>query len=286
MPDRKASAWKVPLTHPPLIADLGIGLHGVDSPVDDWCLPDLWSLHLYGYVGELEVCGAAMAIAPGLVSLVPPGVATRYRYRGKSRHFFAHIRLPGLPDEDSPELPVMLDCGADLHRVQERFQTALEARTRFPQLAQAELWSLLHYLAARQASRYNEASGLHPAIRSALAHIEAHLTEPISVASLATEVGVSHNHLTRLFRAQLGTTVVAHMRKRRMNRAHHLLTRTALPVKTIAPMVGFRDLQTFNKAFRKVYGIAPRFARDHVVSQTSNQDDTRTTRLHNAVTDL
>lgn len=273
MPDRNSTiTWRVPLTQPPVIADLGIGLHGVDSQVDDWCLPDLWSLHLYGYTGELEVCGTVIPIAPGRVSLVPPGVATRYRYRGESRHLFAHIRLPAQAGEDCPELPAMLDCGADLPRIRDRFQTALEARSLLPQLARAELWSLLSLLSARQSSRYDDASGLHPAVRAALSHIEAHLNEPMSVASLARGVGLSHNHLTRLFRAQLGTTVVAHIRNRRMHRAHHLLTRTALSVKSVAPMVGFTDLQTFNKAFRKVYGVAPRSIRDRVVNHPFEED--------------
>ncbi|MFE5035975.1 helix-turn-helix domain-containing protein [Streptomyces sp. NPDC056683] len=257
--------WKVPLAQPPVVVDLGIGVHGVGRLVDDWCLPDLWSLHLYGYEGELEISGRVVPIAPGSVSLVPPGVATRYRYRGVSRHLFAHLRFPGTPDEDPSELPVMLECGTDLPRIRDRFQTALEARARLPHLARAEIWSLLCCLIGRQASRYDDVSGFHPAVRSALAHIEERLANPMSVASLAATVGVSNNHLTRLFREQLGTTVVAHVRNRRMSRAHHLLTRTALPVKAVATMVGFRDLQSFNKAFRREYGVAPRSARDRVM---------------------
>ncbi|WP_405970648.1 AraC family transcriptional regulator [Streptomyces sp. NBC_00988] len=276
MPDRISTiTCRVPLTQPPIIADLGIGVHGVDRQVDDWCLADLWSLHLYGYEGEMEVYGEVVPIAPGHVSLVPPGVATRYRYRGTSRHLFAHVRLPGPPGEDCPELPVMVDCGADLPRVRDRFQTAVESSSRLPLLARAELWSLLSLLSARQSSRYDDASGLHPAVRAALAHIEAHLTEHMSVASLARRVGVSHNHLTRLFRAQIGTTVVAHIRNRRMHRTHHLLTRTALPVKSVAHMMGFTDLQVFNKAFRKVYGIAPSSIRDGVVNQPSEENRTQ-----------
>jgi AraC-like DNA-binding protein len=249
----------VPLQEPPSIADIGVGRHGIASLVDEWCLPDLWSLHLYGYSGELEVGGAVIPIAPGRVSLVPPATATRYRYHGEAVHLFAHIHLPDAAAAPSAavELPAMLDCGADLPRIRDRFQTALDFHTRLPHLARAELWSLLCLLTGRQASRYDDALGLHPAVRAAVARIETRLHEPLGVTELAEHVGFSHNHLGRLFRAQLGTTVVAYIRDRRMTRAHHLLTRTSLTVKAVAPMVGFRDLQSFNKAFRRAYGIPP-----------------------------
>ncbi|MGW0862987.1 helix-turn-helix domain-containing protein [Streptomyces sp. NPDC002611] len=270
---RSPVRWTVPLQEPPTIADAGVGRHGITGLTDDWCLQDLWSVHLYGYTGELEVQGVVLPIAPGHVSLVPPGVATRYRYRGEAVHLFAHIRLPETADPGArAELPVMLECGADLPRIRDRFETALEFHTRLPQLAQAELWSLLCHLAGREASRYDDALGLHPAVRAAITRIESRLREPLSVATLADHVGLSHNHLGRLFRAQLGTTVVAYIRGRRLSRAHHLLTRASLPVKAVAPMVGFRDLQSFNKAFRRAYGVPPTAVRNGVMGQFNQAD--------------
>ncbi|MGP3972334.1 helix-turn-helix transcriptional regulator [Streptomyces sp. 6N223] len=257
----------MPLQEPPSIADIGVGRHGIASLVDEFCLPDLWSLHLYGYTGELEVGGAVIPIAPGRVSLVPPATATRYRYHGESVHLFAHIHLPDAAPSGAVELPAMLDCGADLPRIRDRFQTALDSHARLPHLARAELWSLLCQLAGRQVSRYDDALGLHPAVRAAVARIETRLRGPLGVADLAEAVGLSHNHLGRLFRAQLGTTVVAYIRERRMARAHHLLTRTSLSVKAVASMVGFRDLQSFNKAFRRAYGIPPSAAGNGVMSR-------------------
>jgi AraC family transcriptional regulator len=201
------------------------------------------------------------------VSLVPPATATRYRYHGESVHLFAHIHLPDAAPSGTVELPAMLDCGADLPRIRDRFQPALDFHTRQPHLARAELWSLLCHLTGRQVSRYDDALGLHPAVRAAVSRIETRLREPLGVVELAEAVGLSHNRLGRLFRAQLGTTVVAYIRDRRMARAHHLLTRTSLSVKAVAPMVGFRDLQSFNKAFRRAYGIPPSAAGHGVMSQ-------------------
>ncbi|TDC73162.1 helix-turn-helix domain-containing protein [Streptomyces hainanensis] len=258
--------WLVPLQEAPHIAHIGVGSRV--RAVDEWCLPDLWSLHLYGYTGELEVAGEVLPIAPGRISLVPPNVATRYRYHGEAVHLFAHIRLPAGVPEECVTLPTMLDCGADLARIRDRFQTALDFHARLPQLARAELWSLLCHLAGRQISEHDDALGLHPAVRDALGWIEARLGEPISVAALADRVGLSHNHLTRLFRTQLDSTVVGYVRGRRLARAHHLLTRSELPVKTVATAVGFADPQSFNKAFRQAYNAPPSAVRDGVITRS------------------
>lgn len=60
------------LVSPPRVISQGRATHGVRGLVDVFRLPDLWSLHLYGYAGELEVDGTAYAIMPGSISLVPP----------------------------------------------------------------------------------------------------------------------------------------------------------------------------------------------------------------------
>lgn len=88
-------------------------------------------------------------------------------------------------------------------------------------------------------------------------HIEWHLAEPLTVPEIAAAAGISHNHLTRLFRAKTGRSVVGHIRARRMGRARHLLTRTTVPIATVAAMVGIPDPQAFNKICRRELGAAP-----------------------------
>src|SRR5579875_1356798 len=95
MPGIVAPAVRLDLSQPPQIYGQGRGIHGVRRLVDDFRLPELWSLHLYSYYAELEVDGRTFPIAPGLVSLVPPGAQIQYRYRGRSTHLFAHLRVTG-----------------------------------------------------------------------------------------------------------------------------------------------------------------------------------------------
>lgn len=95
-----------------------------------------------------------------------------------------------------------------------------------------------------------------------MAHIEEHLAGPLSVPAIARAAGVSHTHLTRLFREDTGHTVVAYIRHRRTERARHLLIASTLAIPAIAATVGIPDLQAFNKACRKELGASPRAVRE------------------------
>ena len=95
----------------------------------------------------------------------------------------------------------------------------------------------------------------------ALAYIERHLSEPLTVPQIAAAVGVSHNHLTRLFTAGPGLTVVGYLRRRRIEHARQLLVHSTMSISAIASTVGIPDLQAFNKACRTVTGLGPRALR-------------------------
>jgi AraC family transcriptional regulator len=244
------------LDEPPGVAAVGIGVHGPANHVDVFSLPDLWQLHLYGYEADLTVDEAAHKIRPGRVSLVPPGTTVRYRYRGRSEHLYVHLRLgtAGAPRS----IPVIQDTGTELAPLTTQLQSALSAWPHSPARATAEIWAALWRVAHLAPPRSAGTIAPHPAVAAAVAMIEARLAEPLSVAEIAKAVGLSHNHLTRLFRAATGQTVVGYLRNRRMERARHFLQATTLSIPAIAASVGIPDLQAFNKACRRELGASPR----------------------------
>ena len=245
----------LPLGEAPLVANVGVGVHGVTQLADVFRLPDLWQLHLYGYDGVLEVGGTEHRIAPGYASLVPPDTEVRYRYRGRSEHLYAHLRLTGAAE--SHPVPVMQDTGPNVSLLARLMRGALAAT---PARAAAHVWSVLWQLTEAVPPRPGRAGD---PVAVAAAHIEAYLATPLSVADIARVAGVSHNHLTRLFRARTGGTVVAYVRRRRMERARHLLQASTLSITAIAATVGIPNLQAFNKACRRELGAPPRVLRQH-----------------------
>lgn len=247
------------LDEPPALAAVGIGVHGPAGQVDEFSLPDLWQLHLYGYEADLTVDGTAHAIRPGGVSLIPPGTEVRYRYRGRAEHLYAHLRLgaAGVPRS----VPVIQDTGPELSALTAQLQQALASWPNTPSRATAEVWSALWRVAHLSPPTARNTRTAHPAVTAAVALIEARLAEPLTIPEIARAAGVSHNHLTRLFRAATGETVVGYLRTRRMDRARHFLRATTMSIPAVAASVGIPDLQAFNKACRRELGAAPRSIR-------------------------
>ncbi|ONK14102.1 helix-turn-helix transcriptional regulator [Streptomyces sp. MP131-18] len=249
--------FQIRLGEPPHVEGIGVGVHGTASLHDTFRLPDLWQLHLYRYTARLTVDDTVYTVRPGWVSLVPPGTLVRYHYRGRSEHLYAHLRAARTGEPHT--LPAVQDAGTRTAALSDQLLRAIGARPRTPARTVAEVWSALWSIAHLPAQ--DGADGGHPAVAAAVAHIEAHLAEPLTVPGLARAADVSHNHLTRLFRAETGDTVIAYLRRRRMERAGHLLRDTTLPIASVAASVGIGDLQAFNKICRRELGASPRAVR-------------------------
>jgi AraC-like DNA-binding protein len=252
--------WNIPLDTRPILLQMDIGVHGPND-IRRYRFEDLWCLHMYGYTGKVLMDGLAFPIQPGYVSLMPPGTLSETHFPELSRHVYAHFAFPS---EAGGAVPIraMFDLGGDFVPILQSFEQALDYFSTQMLRAEVRLWDLLWLLAEKSASTGTPAARYHPAVERALERIEMRLTEPISVAALAEEVGLSHNHLTRLFRAATGTTVTGYIQKRRVQRARHLLIYSTLPIKAIAAEIGLRDLHQFNKLIRRALGEAPRQVRN------------------------
>lgn len=252
----------MPLDRPPHVAAVGVGVHGVAADHDRFQLPDLWQLHVYGYSADYAVDGVEMRLAPGTVSLVPPGSVVEYWYRGRSEHLYVHFRPEGERGEKLRGIPALQDSGVDKPVLEGLLRRAVSAQLKEDgsRQAAAHVWSVLWMVAGLSAETAQ--ARRHPAVDAATEYIEEHLADPLSVAALARHCGLSHNHLTRLFAAQVGSTVVGYIRERRMRRAQHLLMASTLPIASIAATVGIPDLQAFNKTCRRTLGAPPRAVRE------------------------
>ena len=264
--ERQIPSVALDLSEPPTVVSQGRATHGVNRLVDEFQLPDLWSLHLYAYTAELEVDGIGYALTPGSVSLVPPASVIRYRYRGPSTHLYAHLRAGSSDGSEGAGWPLRLimSPGPELAVITDLMESAVDSAATHPERTRADVWLALLRLAALGRDRGRESRRLSPGqehLTRALAHIERHLSEPLTVPDVAAAVGVSHNHLTRLFTAGPGLTVVGYLRQRRIEHARQLLVHSTMSISAIAAAVGIPDLQAFNKACRTVTGLGPRALR-------------------------
>jgi transcriptional regulator GlxA family with amidase domain len=87
--------------------------------------------------------------------------------------------------------------------------------------------------------------------------IESNVAAQITVAELASHIGVSARTLDRRFRAATGTSPRNYWQRQRALLAKQLLENTNLTISEIAYRVGYQDAGHFARIFRREVSIAP-----------------------------
>lgn len=82
-----------------------------------------------------------------------------------------------------------------------------------------------------------------------------------SITQLCRKLAVSRAQLNRKIRELTSLSVMEHLRKMRIERAHHLLLTTSSSISEIANTCGFDDPNYFCRAFTKAYGCSPTIIR-------------------------
>jgi AraC family transcriptional regulator len=99
--------------------------------------------------------------------------------------------------------------------------------------------------------------------RKAVAYIEEHLAETISLEALARLVGLSACYFCRAFRQSLGMPPQRYQLSQRIERAKTLLAKRAASVTDVSLTVGYNDTSAFCTAFRRLTGLTPSAYRRH-----------------------
>ncbi len=95
------------------------------------------------------------------------------------------------------------------------------------------------------------------AVNRAVAHIEAHLTEELTLDSLAEAVHLSKFYLNRQFKRYTGLTIHQFILKKRLITARAML-RSGASAMDACLGCGFNDYSNFLKAFKREFGRSPR----------------------------
>ena len=95
-------------------------------------------------------------------------------------------------------------------------------------------------------------------VREACMYIERNYQKSITVADIAAAVALSRGYFSRLFHEMTGKTVQEHLIEYRMQRAAEMMRTTQLSIAQIANSVSYENPLHFSRAFKNVYGVAPR----------------------------
>ena len=96
-----------------------------------------------------------------------------------------------------------------------------------------------------------------PQVGKALALLHRQPAHPWTIASLAHEVGVSRSVLAERFKHYLSDTPIGYLTRWRLQLAGQLLTSTSKSVAEVAGEVGYESEPSFNRAFKREFGLPP-----------------------------
>ncbi len=259
--------YDLPLEHAPQIAMIGIGRHG-SIALEKFLIPDAWCLHLYRNPMRLRIGSQWLDVAAGCATLIPPAAPIEFHFPHPVEHAHLFVHFKTAQGETQP-FPSLQTLGARFEAHYEALSEAIAFGARnshaaAPRVA-ARVWDVLWQLSQPTQCAQTPHEIL---VERAGQLILARGNEAISIADLARELEVSHNHLTRCFRAVTGQTPVEWTRARRIERACYLLEHTTAPLKSIAAQTGLGDIHSLNKAIRRATGRSPRALREHYLTHT------------------
>lgn len=82
-------------------------------------------------------------------------------------------------------------------------------------------------------------------------------SKKLKISDIATQIGISRNYLTDLFKSEFEMSPQSFLMNFRMEKAAQELVETNHSVQTIGINVGYPDSLAFSKAFKQKYGMSP-----------------------------
>jgi AraC-like DNA-binding protein len=216
--------------------------------------------HAHAYAELIVTVGGALDIAlgdaahrldAGGVLCYPPDLPHAERTVGEQPAEFYFIAFTG--GGIAPRQPVA-DAGGRL-RVLARWLYDEQASLRTAKAATLDAF-LAAFLA--ELAQATTRSGFGEAVR---AYLRARLAEPLTVAEVAAHMAMSRAHFIRCYKRHTGRTPMAELRLLRVEAARDLLLTTDLPLRAIAPRVGFYDEHHLSRVFRQCLHVPPGYFR-------------------------
>ena len=115
----------------------------------------------------------------------------------------------------------------------------------------------LNRMALHTDMHQEETEELSPLVQKALNYINEHISEEMSLESIASRFYVSKYHLSHAFTREVGVSVYRYIMMRRLLMARQMLS-AGESAGQVCRACGFSDYTSFYRAFRSEYGISPR----------------------------
>lgn len=230
-------------------------------PVNQWThirisLP-YWRLYWNPTPGGRIHHGAqTLTLNPDEALLVAPHAVVSSSNPLAIDHLFVHFQLPALLTGHPPPLETLRVTPA-LRGLGEALIAQLRADPVSPRRLSLAAWAIVYHALMLSEDSRDPAPALAPQVMKALAFVDEHLDADTANADLARAAGLSPGALNRLFKHQVGQTLHAYLRTKRIEKACLLLEFTDDTIDQIAEATGFCDRYYFSRIFKRTQDISP-----------------------------
>lgn len=94
-------------------------------------------------------------------------------------------------------------------------------------------------------------------IKKIILYIRKNLTYKISLDDIAKDLFITKEHLSRLFKKEMGITISEYIIKAKIQEAKNLLKQTDYNILDIAVLLNFANSSHFSNSFKKITGLSP-----------------------------
>ncbi|WP_346830975.1 AraC family transcriptional regulator [Pseudomonas abietaniphila] len=151
-----------------------------------------------------------------------------------------------------------LDSILRLHDQLQSTTTAQDFQRQLPHLNHLLFQECARVIACQQASpQFNEGQQNALLVRDIQRYVREHLEAELNIESIAHEFHLSRRHLTRIFKAQTGETLLDFANRSRVEKASALISTTSRSILEVCLAVGLDSPSYLARLFKRYLGVTP-----------------------------
>lgn len=209
---------------------------------------------------KVDIDGIVHHVQPGYVELLKPGRTETFEFAKEQdtwhRWIAVHINpVPIFTTEYVERLPSSIPITEELNRLTD-LMLALSGTHGFAEELMRSLGLAALLLYASDSSADGK-EAVHPSVGLAKSIIRSRYGEELTLKQLAGLVGLSPEHLVRLFKRHERTTPIKFLWHYRVLRACEMLMHTGLTIGEIAARCGFKTTYHFARVIKQATGRTP-----------------------------
>lgn len=223
-----------------------------------------WLLHFVAEgQGTFRTARGVYTLRAGDIFVIAPYEETYYEADAAAPWSYIWIGFTCSHDLPHP-LPDTLHCPTAA-RLFEQMKQCAEREGGRTEFLCAKIWELFSLLAEDMRADTDY-------VKAALDLIHTEYVNGITVSRIAALLHVNRSYLSVLFKQRTGVGIAEYMTNYRMTRATELMEKKHMGITVTALSVGYPDVYTFSKAFKKRFGTSPRAYKEQLHRQREERE--------------